>query len=136
MHVVVFVLEAHGAGYLEVGEAVDLGLAQQVAVESVDVAFLQPLVDVDDVLELIEEPLVNLRQVVNLVDGVALVHGLGDNEHTLVGGVAQGLIDVGNLQFLVLHIAVHALANHTQALLNGFLEVAANGHHLADRLHA
>ena len=76
VHVVVFHVEAHGTGYLEVGEAIHLGLAQQLAAERVDVALLQPLVDVNDMLELVKEPLVNLRQVVYLVDGVALVHGL------------------------------------------------------------
>lgn len=71
-----------------------------------------------------------------LIDGVALVHGLGDDKHTLVGRLAQGQVDVWYLQFFVLHIAMHALPDHAQAFLYGFLEVAADGHHLAHRLHA
>ena len=49
--------------------------------------------------------------------------------------LAQCLVYVGNDEFLVLYKAVHALAYHTQAFLNGFLEGAADGHDLAHGLH-
>ena len=72
----------------------------------------------------------------NLVDIIfSHVHGLRDDKDTLVRRLAQGSVDIANLQFLVLHEAVHALTNHTQALLDGLLKGATDGHHLAHRLH-
>ena len=70
-----------------------------------------------------------------LVDGVTLVHGFRDDEHALVCRLTQCSVDVGYLKFLVLDKAVHALPYHAQTLLYGFLKVAADGHHLAYRLH-
>jgi len=37
---------------------------------------------------------------------------------------------------MVVHKAVHALTNHTQTLLDGLFEGAADGHDLAHALHA
>ena len=76
MHVAQLLLQANGTGYLEVGETVNLSGAEQILVKSIDVALLHRLVDVDDVLQLLQEPLVNLGQVVNLIYGIALVHCL------------------------------------------------------------
>jgi hypothetical protein len=56
VHVAQFTLRSYGAGNLEVGETIYLGLTQQFSVERVDVAVFQPLIDVDDMLQLIEEP--------------------------------------------------------------------------------
>ena len=63
------------------------------------------------------------------------MHGLGDDEHTLVSGFTQCSVDIGNLQFLVLDKTVHSLTNHSQSLLDSLLEVATDSHHLAHRLH-
>ena len=90
VHVVQFALQSHGTRNLEISEAVDLRRTQEFTVKDIHTgAFLQCLVDVDDVLQLIEEPLVNLRQVMNLIYRIAAVHGLGDDEHTLVSRLAQ-----------------------------------------------
>ncbi len=130
-------LQTQGAGYLEVAEAIDLGLAQELGVERGEAAaFVKLVVKVADVLELVEEPLVYLRQVVDLVDGVTLAQGFGDDEDTLVRGFAQSRIDVLDFQLLILHETVHPLPYHAQTLLDGFLEGATDGHHLAHRLHA
>ena len=48
MHVANLFLKVDGTGNLEIGEAVNLGLAKQFLVESVDIALLQALVYVDD----------------------------------------------------------------------------------------
>ena len=137
MHVSEFPLESHGTCYLEVSESIYLGLTQQLLIQYVDAgASLQLLVNVYDMLQFLQEPLINLRQVVYLVDGIVLVHGLGDDEDTLVGRLAQCCIYVGYLQFLVLHEAMHALANHSESLLQSLLEIASDGHHLSYRLHA
>ena len=86
-------------------------------------------------LQLLKEPLVNLGKIVYLVYGIALVHSLRDNKHTLVGRLAQSCVDILYLKFLVLNESVHTLANHTQTLLDSFLEVAADSHNLTNRLH-
>ena len=135
-HVAKLCFKADGTGYLEIAEAVDLGRAQQFLVEHVyALAALKFLIDVDDVLQLVKEPLVYLRKLVYLVYGVVAVHGLRDDEDAVVRRVAQSLVNVGYLEFLVLNEAVHALPYHAQTLLYGLLEVAADGHHLAHRLH-
>ena len=136
VHVSDLLFQACGAGDLEVGEAIDFCLTEQLLVERVDVTFLQMFVNIDDMLELIEEPAVNLRQVVNLVHSIAFVHGFGDDEDTLVGRLTERLVDIGNLQFLVLNESVHALANHAETFLDSFLKVTADSHHLTYRLHA
>ena len=96
---------------------------------------MQGLVDVDDVFQLFQEPLVNLGEFVYLVDGIAFVHGFRDDEHAFVCGFAQCCIDVVDLQFLVFNKAVHTLSNHAQSLLDGLFEGATDGHYLANRLH-
>ena len=50
VHVAILTFELQGACNLEVSEAIDLSLAQQVSIDGVDVLLLQTLVDVDDVL--------------------------------------------------------------------------------------
>ena len=86
-------------------------------------------------LQLLEEPLVDLCKFVNLVDGITLVHSLRDDKHTLVGRLAQSSIDIFNLKLLVLNEAVHTLTDHAQTLLDSLLEVATDSHNLAYRLH-
>ena len=98
---------------------------------------LQLFINIDDVLQLIQEPLVNLGKFVDALNIVLRqMHRFRDNENSLVSRFTQGGINIGNLQFLVFHKTVHTLPYHTQALLDGFLEVATDGHHLAYTLHA
>ena len=70
VHVLDLTLETYGTGNLEISKAIDLSLTQQIGFQCVDVLFLQALVNVDDVLQFLEEPLVDLRQFVNTVDSV------------------------------------------------------------------
>ena len=134
-HVAQLLFKTHGTRNLEIGKSIDLGGTQEFLVQSIDVALLHRLVDIDDVLQFLEEPLVNLGEFMNLVNSISLVHGLGNHEHTLICWLLQGCIDIINLKLLVLYEAVHALTYHTKTLLNGLLEVAADGHHLTYRLH-
>ena len=66
MHVAQLLLQAHGTSYLEVGETINLSGTEQILIKRIDVALLHRLVDVDDVLQLLQEPLVNLSKVVNI----------------------------------------------------------------------
>lgn len=45
-------------------------------------------------LELAEEPLVDLGELVDLVDGSAGVEGVGDREDALVGGILELFVDI------------------------------------------
>ena len=86
--------------------------------------------------ELLQEPLVNLSEVMNLVDSITTMHSLRNHEHTLICRLTKSSIDIFNFKFLVLNETVHALTNHTKTLLQSLLEVAANSHNLTYRLHA
>ena len=97
------------------------------------VEFLRSL---HDVHQLVEEPLVNLGEVVNLVYCVACTHSLRDDEDTLVGRFAQCFVDVFDNQLLVFHETVHALTNHTKTFLDGFFEGTSDGHDFTYRFHA
>ena len=68
MHVTALAFQSDGTCYLEVSKAIDLSLAQQRLFQCVDIVFLQFFVDINDMLQLLQEPLVNLRQRMNLVD--------------------------------------------------------------------
>ena len=125
------------AGELEIREAALFGLEQQLVGHMGDVVVLLQLVlDPDDVLQLLEEPAVDLRQLVDALDGVPVLQRVRDDEDALVGRMGERGVDVVDLELLVRDEAVHALSDHPQALLDHFLEVTADGHHLADGLHA
>ena len=77
MHITALTLQSDGTRYLEVGKAIDLSLAQKRLFQRVDIIFLQLLVDIDDMLQLLQEPLINLCQFMNLVDIILRhMHGL------------------------------------------------------------
>ena len=82
--------------------------------------------------------LVNLRQVVDLVDGVALlVHGVRDHEETHIGRFLQHTVHL--LDGLTLDVSLETppprvdLAN---SLLKTLFERASDSHNLADTLHS
>ena len=88
-----------------------------------------------DALQLIEEPAVNLRKVVNLIHRVAGTQRFADDVDAFVGGLAECLVEVGDNEFPVLHKAVHPLPYHAEALLDNLLEAASDAHHFAHALH-
>ena len=157
--------QAESAGYLEIGETLYLGPVQQfprgfVIQEGVKHPFtlhgfrrtftlcgfrfilhlfrifVQRPAGVHYIHQLFKEPAVYLCQRVHLVYGISGTEGLGDNEDTLVGRLAQRLIYVGDNKLPVLHEAVHPLSYHAQPLLNGFFKSTSDSHDLAHGLHA
>ena len=82
-------------------------------------------------VEFVEKPLINLRQIMNLVDGISFEHCFCDDEYSLIGRFIECLVEISNLQFFVLYKSVHALTNHTQSLLYSLFKVASYRHHLA-----
>ena len=114
VHIAGFALQSDGTCNLEVGKTVYLCLTQQFLFQSIDILFLQLLIYVDDMLKFLKEPLINLCQLVNAIDVILfIVHGLRDNEDTLIGWLTQCSICIIYLQFLILYKSVHALTNHT-----------------------
>ena len=83
-----------------------------------------------------EKPVVYHCQFMDALHRISLPHGFGYDEDTLVGRFVQGLVHIGDDEFLVFHKAVHALPYHPEAFLYGFLESASYGHHLSHRFHA
>ena len=74
----------------------------------------------------------------DLLDSISCVQCLTDGEDTRVGGCLESLIQLVSGDFLrvVAYEAMHALADHTQALLHRFLEGAADSHDFPNGLHA
>ncbi len=135
LHWFQFVLKANGTCHLEIGETIYLCFTQQIAVKRIDVAAFHCLINLDNMLQFFEEPLINLGQLMNIVNGVALMHSLWYHKDTLISRLAQSSINIVNLKLLVFNKAMHALTYHAQALLDGLFKVSTNSHYLAHRFH-
>ncbi len=132
-----------GAGQLAepgVGEAGTLQLAQARSVERVD-AFGRDLGFFgDDFFDLVEEPRIDERQVVDVFHAHAGAERVSDVEQTLrtrsLQLAAQGLqvVFVGQVQLGRVESDLAGF-QATQGLLHRFLEGAAHRHHLAHRFH-
>jgi hypothetical protein len=91
---------------------------------------VQLQLDLDDLLDLHQEPRVDLGDLLHLVQRPAGGEGVAHVPDALGAGLAQLLFE----QLAVLRLLVHAVHAHFQAaqrLLERFLEGAADGHHLA-----
>ena len=93
---------AEELGHLPVAEAELLGLREERDGQRAGRVGAEHVGGVREALELREEPAVNRRGLVDLVDGVALGEGIGDGEHALVRRVHQLLIDLGRVGVVVL----------------------------------
>ena len=148
-------LGAHGKGFLvpslhsliredeacdlEVREALTLSTKKELIRELIDSGyFAEALGGADDALELVEEPAVDLRQRMDLLNSISCVQCLADSEDARIGRCLEGLIQLvsGDLLRVVAYEAMHTLADHTQALLHRFLEGAADSHDFPNGLHA
>ena len=77
VHVGTLLFESDGTCYLEVGEAINLRRAQQVLVDRGNSLLLHSLINIDDMLQFLKEPTVNLGKFVNAIDIVLWqVHSL------------------------------------------------------------
>ena len=136
MHRVDFTFQSNGTSNLEICESIDFRLTKQSLLQCIDILFLQALVNINDMLQFLQEPLINLGQFMNLVDIIFWqMHRLRNHKNTLVRRFTQSGVDICYFQFLILHKAVHALSDHTQTFLNGFLKCPSDSHHFAHRLH-
>jgi len=119
---------------LLVREAELLGLQHSLLLDAEQAAdFLQLVVAVNDVLDLVQEPLVDLAQLVNPVNRVTLVkHSLADGQPAAISRVLQDVVEVLEMVTLKTNVPRVDLAN---GLLEGLLEGTANSHDLTNRLH-
>ncbi|GFF30855.1 LOW QUALITY PROTEIN: hypothetical protein IFM46972_03049 [Aspergillus udagawae] len=119
---------------LLVGETKLLGLQHHLLLDAKQAAdLLELVVAINNVLELVEEPLVDLGQLVNLVNRVVLVkHSLTNGQPAAVSGILQNIIQVLKLVTLEPDEARIDLAN---SLLERLLKGTTDGHDLTDRLH-
>ena len=105
------------------------GLVHRLAVESV--------LHVYDDLQLIDEPLVDLRDVVDLLVAVATAKCLGDHPDTTVIDTVKQLMKIMIVEVgeVVGHQRIDVLLEGTDGLHEAALEVVCNRHHLTGRLH-
>lgn len=122
-------------GNLLVRETKLLRLEDDLLLEAKEAAnLLKLLCAVDNVLELVKEPLVDLGQIVQPVNGVSLVvHGLTNGEPSAVGGVCELVVKV--LAVLLGLKTEELRVDLSAGLLEGLLECTTDGHDLTDRLH-
>ena len=122
LHVGIFGLQYEAAN-LEVREAQYLSLAQYLGWNLLQsIIFRKFVLVIYDILHALDEPRVNLGQLLDALDGVAFLQSLSDGEDTEVGRVGKLLIQVIKLGVVVANEAVHSLTNHTETLLEHFLE--------------
>ena len=90
--------------------------------------------DLDDLLDLHQEPGIDLGQVMHFGHGQAHGKGIAHVPDPLGTGLAQFFLE----RLAVLGLLVHAVDTHLetpQGLLKAFLEGTAHGHHLAHGFH-
>ncbi|GAA3072703.1 hypothetical protein GCM10020000_66920 [Streptomyces olivoverticillatus] len=121
-------------GDLGVGEAVPLGLGEQLGLELLGGAEL--LGDLVDQEELVDEPGVDLRRLEDLLRGGPGADGRHDGVDPAVGGDDRLGQQLGLVADGAHKVELRALLlQRAQRLLQRLGEVAADGHGLADRLH-
>ncbi len=126
-------------GQTRVGEALALEAAQEVGIQAGHAALFHLLFQLHQLFNLHQEPGVNLGQAEYAVHGETSAEGVGDVEDTVAAGILQLVADAGQgVRGIEIQHGVEAgLAGleATQGLVQGLLEVAADGHHFTDGLH-
>ncbi|OQB68148.1 MAG: hypothetical protein BWX93_01608 [Bacteroidetes bacterium ADurb.Bin139] len=133
-----------GPCYLEVGKTLSFSYIQQLAflfppVSAIGIfwgtCFFKFFAGLNNLHELVQKPAVYPCQIVDLVYGVAGLHGFAYHKDAHVGRFMQRFVNILDHQLAVFHKTVHTLAYHAQSLLNGFFKSAPYGHHFAHRFH-
>jgi hypothetical protein len=129
-----FAAGIHQCADAAIGEALALEAAQGIGIKISQILRAHPSFDGDDFLDLHQEPGIDLRQIEYLVKAVALAEGLRHVPDALRPGAAQFAVEFLGVGIDLVE-AVDADLQAAQRLLHRFLETAADGHDLADRLH-
>src|SRR5204863_9014044 len=115
-------------------EAHSLQLAQVAPLDRFERALVEDELEVDDLLDLREEPWIDLRVAVQLVDAHADAERVGDVPEPLAARIRELIGNRVGIDGLEVE-AVDADLQAAQRLLQRFLERAADSHDLADGLH-
>ena len=122
LHVGILGLQYEAAN-LEVRESQYLSLTQYLGRNLLQrIIFRKLVLVIYDILHALDEPRVNLCQLLDALDGVTFLQSLGDGEDTEVGRVGKLLIQVVELGVVVAYETMHSLTNHTETLLEHLLE--------------
>ena len=121
---------------LEIAKTKYLGFTENVGAQVFNlVVRFEFVLEIYDVFEFADEPRIDFGEFVNTVDCVAILQRLRNRKNAEVGRVGEFVVEVGKLGVVVANKTVHTLSNHSQTLLNQFLEGATNRHNFAHRLH-
>ena len=121
-------------GQTAVREALLLERTQLVGRDGFECGGFQFQLNLHDLFDLYQEPRVDLGQGKHLVHAQAHGKRITHVPNALRAGLAQFLLEHFAVLGFLIH-AVHADFKTTQGFLEGLLEGAAHGHHLAHRLH-
>ncbi len=125
-------------GQVAVAEAMFLGLTHQTGVGQLATAFDQLRLERHDILDVVEEPRIDLGQGEDLVDGHLAAQGLGDVPELVPAVGPQFVLELFERNGLVDVLGRQGMAVDLQranGLLQGLFEGPPDGHRLADRLH-
>src|SRR5262245_51169957 len=118
-----------------IGEAELLGFKKLVVLQTLT-GCRNPLRDFHNIVQLFDEPGIDTRQVMNVLNGTAAAERFGDGEYAEMRRLPEFGVDVFKLESYVADQSGNVDLEHSESLLQGFFESAADRHHLADRLHA
>ncbi len=128
-----FAIQTPGSGETAVRKAHALGFAQHLGGNRFHGVFFQLQLHVVNFFELVEEPGVDRSHLRDLFDGVSLANGVAHVGKPLGMRRDQALSEDLGFDFFRAHFL--ASIERANTLLQSFFEGAADGHHLADRLH-
>ncbi len=125
-------------GDLIVGEPVALGGKQVLGRKFLELHLRNSALDGNDVGDAVQEPAVDLVRLEHLLYRPAAAEGLGNVEHAVFGGQGNQLVEALLVEgvLAVAAQAVTAVLKRAHGLAEGLFEGAADGHDLADGLHA
>ncbi len=126
-------------GQTGIGKAFALEGAQEVGIQTGHAALFHLFLQLHQIFNLYQEPGVNLGQLEDTIHGETGAECIGDIEDTVATCILQLVTDAGQgVRGIEVNHGVEAgFAGFeaAQRLVQGLLEVAADGHHFADRLH-
>ena len=136
VHIPYLVFQSNSTGYLEISESIDLCLTKHRFCKCLSITFLQCFININDMFQFVEEPLVNLCQFMDSLDIILRqMHCFRNNKDTLVRRLSKCCINIFNFKDFILYKTMHSLSNHTKSFLNSLLKSTTYRHDLAYRLH-
>src|SRR2546422_4837259 len=95
-------------------------------------AVRESLLDFDNILHPVEEPLIDCGQRMDLFNGEALAQGLRYRKDPFVSRFLQFLLEIIEVEAVVTYEAGHTDIQHSQSLLDRLLKSPTDGHNFAN----